>query len=434
MPGVQDDLHYSAHLVAAVQPLQLLLSAAVFGVEMPDQQLGAISSSLQGPRPIAGSSDASPLGLPETDESLVLGKFRTRSHGSAESIHRTHHPCLGLCGRRPYSAHGGRLSMKHPAAEILKQQIPLLDYLEGQDWKPVRRIAHGRLMGLCPLHADRKPSFLLDPNKNLFYCYGCGRGGDVIRFAELYHGVPFGEAISLLRRWSGVDSLLSDVIRFYQVQLHRHPEAAAYLLRRGVRQPELVEQMRIGYAPGRCLRAWLMSTGYALRDLQQAGVVTLKGFDAFAQRIVFPLDTNLYGRSIGKADPHRFLPGGKGGLYGWEKVRNCRQIVLVEGLFDWVAVWQAGFHNVTCSMGTCLNATQLRQLLDGASRAVYLAFDSDVNGAGQQAACRITQHLRAHGVEVFRVELPQGHDPNSFFVHGGGDACQFQILLRKASA
>ena len=78
--------------------------------------------------------------------------------------------------------------MKYPAAEILKQQIPLLDYVEGQDWKPVRHIAGGRLMGLCPLHADRKPSFLLDPNKNLFYCYGCGRGGDVIRFAELYHG------------------------------------------------------------------------------------------------------------------------------------------------------------------------------------------------------------------------------------------------------
>jgi DNA primase len=109
-----------------------------------------------------------------------------------------------------------------------------------------------------------------------------------------------------------------------------------------------------------------MSTGYALRDLQQAGVVTPKGFDAFAHRIVFPLDTNLYGRSIGKADPHRFLPGGKGGLYGWEKVRNCRRIVLVEGLFDWAALWQAGFHNVACSMGTCLNAIQLRQLLDGA--------------------------------------------------------------------
>jgi DNA primase len=432
MPGVQGDFHYSAHLVAAVQPLQLLLSAAVFGVEMPDQQLGAIGSSLQGPKAIAGYSDASPVGLPETGESLVLGKVRTRSHGIAKFIHRPYHPCLGLCSRRPYSARGGRLSMKYPAAERLKQQIPLLDYLEGQDWKPVRRIAGGRFMGLCPLHADRKPSFLLDPNKDLFYCYGCGRGGDVIRFAELYYGVPFGEAIALLRRWAGVDSWLSDAIRFYQVQLHRHPEAAAYLMQRGVRQPELVEHMRTGYAPGRCIRAWLMSLGYSLCDLQQAGIVTREGLDMFAHRIVFPLETNLYGRSIGKADPHRFLPGGKGGLYGWEKVRNRREIVLVEGLFDWAVLWQAGFRNITCSLGTCLNAAQLHQLCDGALRTVYLAFDSDHNGSGPRAARQLAQRLWTHRVEAFPVDLPDGHDPNSFFVHGGGDAHQFQALLDRA--
>src|SRR5882724_2902273 len=431
MPRVQDDLHYPAYLVATIWPLQLLLSTAGFGIKKPGQQLGAISPLLQGSRSIAGSGDASPVGLPEANKSVGLRNVRTRSYGIAEFIQRTYHPCLGLCGRRTYSAPGGQFSMKYPAAEILKQQIPLLDYVEGQDWKPVRRIARGRLMGLCPLHADRKPSFLLDPNKNLFYCYGCGRGGDVIRFAELYHGVAFGDAIALLRRWSGVDSLLSDVIRFYQVQLHRHPEAAAYLLQRGVRQPELVEQMRIGYAPGRCLRAWLMSMGYALRDLRQAGVVTLEGFDAFAHRIVFPLDTNLYGRSIGKAYPHRFLPGGKGGLYGWEKVRNCRQIVLVEGLFDWATLWQAGFRNVTCSLGTGLNATQLHQLCDGASRAVYLAFGSDHNGSGQRAARQLAQCLWTHRIEAFPVDLPDGHDPNSFFVHGG-DAQQFQALLDRA--
>lgn len=322
--------------------------------------------------------------------------------------------------------------MNYPAAETLKQQIPLLDYVKGQDWKPARRIAGGRLMGLCPLHADHKPSFLLDPNKNLFYCYGCGRGGDVIRFVELYHGLSFGEAITLLRRWTGMSSLLSDVIQFYQVQLHRHPEAAAYLAQRGVQQAEVVEQMRIGYAPGRCLRAWLMSLGYSLCDLQQAGVVTLNGLDTFARRIVFPLDVGLYCRSIGSAHPHRFLRGGKGGLYVWQQVRNCRQIVLVEGLFDWATLWQAGFRNVTCSLGTNLNATQLHQLCDGAPRAVYLAFDSDHNGSGQRAARQLAQRLWEHRIEAFPVDLPDGHDPNSFFVHGGGDAHQFQALLERA--
>ena len=320
----------------------------------------------------------------------------------------------------------------HAIAELLKQRIPLLDYLLSQDWQPTRRIARGRLMGVCPLHADRKPSFLVDPGRSLFYCYGCGRGGDVIRFVELSQSVSFGEAITLLRRWSGMGSLLSDIIQFYQVQLHRHPEAVAYLAQRGVQQAELIEHMRIGYAPGRCLRSWLMSLGYSLPDLQQAGVVTLEGLDTFARRIVFPLDSSLYGRSIGNAHPHRFLRGGKGGLYAWQKVRNCRQVVLVEGLFDWATLWQAGFRNITCSLGTCLNATQIRQLCDGAMRAVYLAFDSDANGSGQKAARLIAQRLQAHGVEAFPVELPDGHDPNSFFVQGGGDAHQFQALLERA--
>jgi DNA primase len=320
----------------------------------------------------------------------------------------------------------------HATAELLKQQISLLDYLISLAWQPTRRIARGRLMGLCPLHADRNPSFLVDPDKSLFYCYGCGRGGDVIRFVELSHGVPFGAAIAHLRHWSGMDSLLTDVVRFYQVQLHRHSEAAAYLVQRGVRQPELIEQMRIGYAPGGCLRAWLMGLGYPLRDLQQAGVITPKGFDAFARRIVFPLDHSLYGRSLGNGDPHRLLPGGKGGLYRWQTVRTCRQIVLVEGLFDWATLWQAGFHNVTCSLGTGLNATQLQQLCDGAARTVYLAFDCDANSSGQRAAHQITQRLRTHGVEALTVELPDGHDPNSFFVSGGGNAHQFQALIERA--
>jgi DNA primase len=199
-----------------------------------------------------------------------------------------------------------------------------------------------------------------------------------------------------------------------------------------VRQPELVEQMRIGYAPGRCLRAWLMSLGYGLPDLQQAGVVTRAGFDALAHRIVFPLEGNLYGRSLGQAYPHRFLPGGKGGLYGWPLVRRCQEIVLVEGLFDWAVLWQAGFRNITCSLGTGLNSAQWHQLCDGASRTVFLAFDSDTNGTGQRAAGQLAQRLRTHGVAALPVALPDGHDPNSFFVHGGGDADRFLQLLERA--
>ena len=100
------------------------------------------------------------------------------------------------------------------------------------------------------------------------------------------------------------------------MQLHRHGEAVAYLHQRGVRSPELIEHMRIGYAPGGCLRGWLTQLGYPLQALRQAGLVTAVGYDAYVHRIVFPLEGNLYGRSLSaSAPPHRFLPGSKGGLY-----------------------------------------------------------------------------------------------------------------------
>ncbi|MGA3212975.1 MAG: CHC2 zinc finger domain-containing protein [Terriglobales bacterium] len=147
--------------------------------------------------------------------------------------------------------------MNRRALDDLKQQIPLLGYLQAHDWHPARPLSRGRWMGLCPLHGDHKPSFLVDPSKNLFYCYGCGRGGDVIRFAELYHQVRFPQALALLRQWRGGTPLLPEAASFYGMQLHRHAEAVAYLQHRGLRSPELIEHMRIGYAPGGCLRGWL---------------------------------------------------------------------------------------------------------------------------------------------------------------------------------
>jgi DNA primase len=317
------------------------------------------------------------------------------------------------------------------ALDELKQQIPLLDYLQAQDWQPARHLSSGRLMGLCPLHSDRKPSFLVDPAKSLFYCYGCGRGGDVIRFAELYHQVKFPQALALLHQWRGLAPLLHEAAGFYRMQLHRHGEAVAYLRQRGVHSPELTEHMQIGYAPGGGLRSWLTRLGYPLHALRQAGLVTAAGYDAFLLRIVFPLEGNLYGRSIStSAPPHRFLPGAKGGLYSWQQVRHCPEVILVEGLFDYAVLWQAGFHNVTCSMGTHLNARQYRQLCDR-PRTVYLAFDADTNGSGQQATQSLACRLREQAMNVRRVSLPDGHDPNSFFVEDG-DARQFQLLLEAA--
>jgi DNA primase len=125
--------------------------------------------------------------------------------------------------------------MNRMALNELKQQIPLLEYLQAHDWQQARPIGFGRLLGLCPLHADRKPSFLVDPSKNLFYCYGCRRGGDVIRFAELCHQVKFPQALALLYQWRGLPPLLHEAAGFCHMQLHRHGEAISYLHQRGIR-------------------------------------------------------------------------------------------------------------------------------------------------------------------------------------------------------
>jgi len=189
--------------------------------------------------------------------------------------------------------------------------------------------------------------------------------------------------------------------------------------------------MRIGYAPGRCLRSWLTQLGYPLSVLQQASLITTAGYDSYIRRIVFPLENNLYGRSIrASTSPHCFLPGSKGGLYLWKDVRRCPEVILVEGLFDYAVLWQAGLRNVTCSLGNHLNAHQFQQLCDN-QRTVYLAFDADANGSGARASQCLSRRLWAQGVTVRCVALPDGHDPNSFFVQGG-DAEQFRKLLEEA--
>jgi len=219
---------------------------------------------------------------------------------------------------------------------------------------------------------------------------------------------------------------------FYQQQLDHYPEALEYLRQRGLHDPALIRELSIGYAPGGVLRHHFTTQGYSSSLLRDAGLINAQGTDALYQRIVFPLRqgghiVNLYGRSIGAAFAHRFLPGSKGGLYAWEKVQRCSEVILVEGIFDYAALRQASFSNVTCSLGTHLNTDQFRQLCDG-PRIVYIVFDEDANLSGQQAAEQLAHQLAEHGIPARRVPLPEGHDPNSFFV-GGGDARQFQSFL-----
>jgi DNA primase len=125
------------------------------------------------------------------------------------------------------------------------------------------------------------------------------------------------------------------------------------------------------------------------------------------------------------------LPRSKGGLFAWESVGQFSMVILVEGLFDLAVLWQAGFRNTTCAIGTHLTPLQLAQLEDRPGRSVYLAFDEDENQAGQQAGRLLGPRLESAGLRARLVRLPAGHDPNSYFV-AGATAADFAACLRQA--
>src|ERR1700687_3949790 len=323
----------------------------------------------------------------------------------------------------------------------LKQRMPLLEYLQRRNWTGNRVGAREEFVGLCPLplHRDTRPSFYVNVRKNLFYCHGCQRGGDLIRFVELSEHLSFRESLACLKQDIAAASeseLLERTAAFYQVQLHRHAEAAEHLQQRGLQDPDLIAELGLGYAPGGNLRRHLADCGYSFDLLCRTGLINHQGRDAFCRRVIFPCRQqgrvmNLYGRSVGAAFPHRLLPRCKGGLFAWESVSTFSSVILVEGLFDLAVLWQAGFRNTTCAIGTHLTPAQLSQLCEQPGRCVYIAFDHDANQAGQQASGLLARRLESAGLHARIVLLPPGHDPNSFFV-AGATASDFLACMEGA--
>src|SRR6266496_2060337 len=116
--------------------------------------------------------------------------------------------------------------------EQIKQRISLLEYQRRSQWKARRVGLKAEFVGVCPLHRETRPSFYVNAHKNLFYCHGCGRGGDLIRFVQLFLNLPFRQSVAHLEqelRPAPAAQLLEKTLAFYQFQLHRHPEAARYL-------------------------------------------------------------------------------------------------------------------------------------------------------------------------------------------------------------
>lgn len=327
----------------------------------------------------------------------------------------------------------------YPDLEQLKQRIPLLEYLQRRNWIGCRVGDREEFVGLCPLHADTRPSFYVNTRKNLFYCHGCQRGGDLIRFVQLSEHLSFRDSVACLQQhlyWATECDLLAKTIGFFQLQLHRYSEGLGYLGQRGLHDPDLIAELGIGYASCGTLRRHLTDLGYPFELLLRTGLINDQGRDAFCRRVIFPCYQqgrvmNLYGRSIGAAFPHRLLPRSKGGLFAWDSVGAVSTVILVEGLFDLAVLWQAGFRNATCAIGTHLTPLQWSQLSDQPGRVIYIAFDNDANRAGQHSSHLLARRMEGAGLQARIVCLPPGQDPNSYFV-AGATASDFLACMEQA--
>ncbi len=326
-------------------------------------------------------------------------------------------------------------------------------------------------LGLCPFHNEKTPSFNVQPELQIYHCFGCGVGGDVVKFLQEIDRVSFVEAVTFLAERAGIpvprsggsaaedernDQLFraNELAAKYFHYMLRQPagaDALRYLHKRGLTD-ETIDEFRIGYSlPGwSSLLEMAGRRGFPAQALELAGLVVQspKGrghYDRFRDRVIFPI-TNLSGRTIAFGaralrpdDQPKYLNSSEtpiyhksGVLYGMsharESIRRQGTAIVVEGYMDVVSLAQGGVANVIASSGTALTGLHARLLARYAERVVLL-FDGDA--AGGTAAQRGVEVLLATEIDTRIVTLPTGQDPDSFVRRDQG-ADELRQLVDKA--
>ena len=315
---------------------------------------------------------------------------------------------------------------------------------------PLRRASGSRFTGRCPFHEEKTPSFSVNPVDKLYYCFGCGKGGDLVAFVRESENLDFVGAIEWLadrfripleyeeaspqhdearRRRERLHAVLDQTAAYFERLLWDGPAGAPvreYLAGRGLGE-EIAKEFRLGLSPGRGLAEKAKERGFTLDDLKSAGLVTTRGTDYFPQRLMFPLSDSrgrvlgFQARKLRDDDPLRgkYVNSPEGDLfhksailYGLHLAKTAIGkadfAAVVEGNTDVIALRQAGFEPVVASMGTALTERQLREL-GRMTKKLYLCFDADA--AGQDATLRGMELAAAQGFEVKIVTLPGGQDP-----------------------
>ncbi|MBE3133978.1 MAG: DNA primase, partial [Acidobacteria bacterium] len=320
---------------------------------------------------------------------------------------------------------------------------------------------------LCPFHAEKTPSFTVSPSKQIFKCFGCGRGGSVFNFVMAKENATFPEAVRILAERAGIELKrdadadqragarreIRDVMNWATQRFVaglKHPKLGGpgreYLAARGI-EDATIEAFQIGWAPegwDNLIRA-AERDGFPLDMLETAGLVVRRDegtgyYDRFRGRVMFPIldplnrPVGFGGRILGDAQP-KYLNSPetplfhKGeALYGLPQAREAietdRRVVVVEGYFDVVMPHQVGVRNIVATLGTALTDEHIRALKRYADEVV-LVFDSDL--AGQRAADRGMELFLAHDVRILITVVPQGKDPCDFCRQQGAEAFRDRI-------
>lgn len=361
-----------------------------------------------------------------------------------------------------------------PDSEIerLKKDVSVQQLAEARG---IELKGHGdNLLGRCPFHADKTPSLVITPEKNLWHCLGaCQVGGGPIDWVMKANGVSFRHAVELLRADSSLAAgvgepvkvsrtrklpppavasaadgeLLNQVIDFYHQTLLESPEALAYLAKRGLTDPEMIARFRLGYANrtlGYRLPAKNVKAGAELKGrLQGIGILRETGHEHFNGSVVVPVIdiggnvTEAYARKLRDdlrtgTPRHLYLPGPHQGVWNEAALQQHEEIILCEALIDALTFWQAGYHNVTASYGTSgFTPDHIAAFQRHGTKRVLIAYDRD--DAGDNAADALAEQLHAIGIECYRIQFPKGMDANEYALKVTPASKSLGILIRKAA-
>lgn len=347
------------------------------------------------------------------------------------------------------------------AVQEIKDRLSIED-LVGQ-YVQLKKVGRN-LKGLCPFHAEKTPSFIVSPERQIAYCFGCNKGGDIFTFIQEVEGVDFNDALKLLAERAGVKlethSLKPAVTGGQKEQMHKMYELTAsfyeknlyetsdgekvlkYLTARGL-SSQTIRQFRIGFAPDSFEQTYkyLIGKGFNKKTIVSGGLGITKEttvekiYDRFRERLMFPILDNLGrvvafgGRALSKDQEPKYLNSPETAiyhksniLYGFygakQKIKEKGEVVIVEGYFDVIASRQAGLINTVAPCGTALASKQLR-LLKPFADTLILAFDMDY--AGQEAAKRAYEIAQEFEFNIKVAILPDGKDPAEYAKEHGGE-------------